>query len=368
MGNETAMALGVFTDDFYPHRGGMGRYVYEVTRRLPQERLFIFSPSRNDLIRHVRIKSPFHRKLHNVSLSLWLHRNIRRMVQNRGLTRVNVHCGPGGVFLLSKPGVPVLATSHHTYWQQVRSVPFQFWKRLFIPLEARTYRIADKIVAVSEDTRHALVDHYRISSEKVVVIPNGVDREKFHPLEHVERIPGSILYVGRIDKRKGLDFLIGSIPLVLKRNPRAKLYVGGAGRHLAACKQLAKTHGLESHVEFMGYIPEEDLNEWYNRVMCLVVPSRFEGFGLTVIEAMAAGTSVVASNVDGLRTLIRNGVNGYLVDYGNRDELGGRIATLLEDPETQRAFSQKGQEMVRTCYDWDVIASRISDELDQLRG
>jgi glycosyltransferase involved in cell wall biosynthesis len=362
------MALGVFTDDFYPHKGGMGRYVYEVTRRLPQEQILIFSPSRNHLPRHVCIHPPFHRRLHNVSLSLWLIRNIRRMVSDRRLTRVNVHCGPGGVFLLSPPGVPVLATSHHTYWQQARFVPLQWWKRLFIPFEARTYRIADKIVAVSEDTRSVLVDRYRIASEKVVVIPNGVDRQRFHPLAHVERMPGSLLYVGRVDKRKGIDFLIESIPLVLKRNPRVKLYVGGTGPHLGACKQLVKMHRLEGHVEFLGRIPEEKLNEWYNRAVCLVVPSRFEGFGLTVVEAMAAGTSVVATRVDGLRALIRDGVNGYLVDYGSREELSGRIASVLEDPEIQRTFSQKGREMVAGRYDWDVVASRISAELDRLGG
>ena len=360
--------LGVFTDDFYPHKGGMGRYVYEVTRRLPQERVLIFSPCRNRLPRHVRIHPPFHRRLHNVSFSLWLKHHIRRIVRDCRLTRVNVHCGPGGVFLFSKPGVPVLATSHHTYWQQARFVPFQFWKRLFVPFEARTYRMADRIVAVSEDTRSVLVDRYRISTEKVVVIPNGVDRQKFHPLEHVERMPGSILYVGRVDKRKGIDFLIESLPLVLKRSPRAKLYVGGTGQYLPACQHLVKTHRLERHVEFLGHIPEENLNEWYNRVVCLVVPSRFEGFGLTVVEAMAAGTSVVATNVDGLRTLVRNGVNGYLADYGSREELSGRIVSMLEDPEIRRAFAQKGREMVESCYDWDLVASRISAELDQLRG
>lgn len=362
------MALGVFTDDFYPHKGGMGRYVYEVTRRLPQERILIFSPCRNHLPRHVRIDPPLHHGLHNLSLSLWLNHNIRRMVRDCRLTRVNIHCGPGGVFLLCKPSVPVLATSHHTYWQQARFVPFQSWKRIFIPFEARTYRMADKIVAVSEDTRDVLVARYHISSEKVVVIPNGVDRQEFHPLEHVERMPGSILYVGRVDKRKGLDFLIESMPLVLKRNPRVKLYVGGTGQHLHACKRLVKMHRLERHIEFLGHIPEESLNEWYNRVVCLVVPSRFEGFGLTVVEAMAAGTSVVATKVDGLRTLVRNGVNGYLVDYGSRDELSSRIASVLEDPEIQRAFSRKGQEMVAGGYDWDVVVSMISAELDRLGG
>lgn len=362
------MVLGVLTDDFYPHKGGMGRYVFEVTRRLAQERLVIFSPCRTHLPRHVRIHPPLHRKLHNISLSLWLHLNIRRLVQGYGLTCLYVQCGPGGLFLLSKTGVPVLATAHHTYWQQARLVPSQFWKRVFMPFEARTYRVADKIIAVSADTRRVLVEQYRIPSDKVVVIPNGVDQQKFHPLEHVERFPDSILYLGRVDTRKGLDFLIESIPLVLKRNPRTKLYVGGTGKHLPACKHLVQTLGLERHVDFLGYIPEADLNEWYNRVMCLVVPSRFEGFGLTVVEAMAAGTCVVATDVDGLRTLVRNGVNGYLVDYGNRDELSGRIASLLEDPVAQRAFSQKGQELVRNSFDWDVIASRISAELDQLRA
>jgi glycosyltransferase involved in cell wall biosynthesis len=366
--HEGSMTIGVFTDDFYPHQGGMGRCVYEVTRRLAQDRLLVFSPSRNELRRHVQIRPPLYGKLRNISLSLWLNRKLEPLVRGHGLTRLNVHCGPGGLFLFDKPRIPVLATSHHTYWQQSRLVPNQLWKRLFVPFEALTYRLADKVVAVSEDTRRVLLKHYRLPMEKIVVVPNGVDRQRFYPLQNAKRIMDSILYVGRIDKRKGLDFLIESLPIVLQRNSHARLFIGGTGRHLSALMHLVRRHGLGGHVEFLGYIPETELNAWYNRVMCLVVPSRFEGFGITAVEAMAAGTSVIAANVDGLREIIRNGVNGCLVDYGNRVEMGETIATMLENPAMRQELSRNGIETVKSRYDWDAVASRISEELDRLAG
>jgi glycosyltransferase involved in cell wall biosynthesis len=358
------MTLGIFTDDFYPYIGGMGRYVYEVTRRLPANKFVVFSPCQNKLPYHRTIAPPFlHAKLRNISFSLWLGRNVRQLITRNDLGRINLQCGPGGLFLLKKPPVPVIATCYHTWWQQSHYVHKQFWKKIFIPFERRTYRIADKIICISEDSRDILLKKYGIQPRKAVVVSPGIDTQQFFPIEAPEKIPDSILYVGRVDKRKGVDFLISAMPGVVNYLPTAKLYIGGIGKDLPALKAYVQTRGLAKNIDFLGFIPDASLNLWYNKVQCAVIPSVFEGFGLTAVEAMAAGTSVICTDVDSLRHIVDDGRCGYVVKYNDRKALSAKILNLLTDPDMRRQFSKKGRARVLASYDWQVIIGKLEGEL-----
>ena len=103
------MTLGIFTDDFVPYIGGMGRYVSEVTRRLPVNKFVVFSPCKNKLPYHIPMTPPLHAKLRNISLSLWLGRNMQQLITRNDLDRINVQCGPGGLFLFKKTNYSVNA-------------------------------------------------------------------------------------------------------------------------------------------------------------------------------------------------------------------------------------------------------------------
>lgn len=357
------MTLGLFTDDFYPHIGGMGRYVCEMTSRLPAEDLLIFSPCENDIPNHIQVKPKLHEKFKNLSMSYWLHNNINDLIDNFSLSRINIQCGPGGIFLLKKPGKPVIATCHHTWWQQSRYIKSQFWKAAFIPFEKRTYQQADRIICDAEDSQNILHTRYGISLDKMAVIPIGVDTRKFFPIRNIKKIPCSLFYIGRIDKRKGVDFLIKAMPSVAKEIPEVKLFVGGTGKDLEKLKGYVKELNFKKNVEFLGFIPEEKLNKWYNKVQCVVVPSVFEGFGLTAVEAMAAGTSVIATNVDSLKNIVEDNVNGFLVDYNDTESLSEKIIYLLKQPAKQKAFIAKGLEKITSVYNWDNIMKRNLEEL-----
>ena len=140
------------------------------------------------------------------------------------------------------------------------------------------------------------------------------------------------MYVGRIDKRKGVDFLIRSMPLVKERLPSARQLVAGRGSWLERLKELVARLGLEGTVEFLGFVPDEELNGLYNRADCAVVPSVFEGFGITVIEALGAGTRVIGTDVDGIREILQSGDYGFLVPYGDRQALADAIVKELSAP------------------------------------
>jgi glycosyltransferase involved in cell wall biosynthesis len=208
-----------------------------------------------------------------------------------------------------------------------------------------------------------LVEKYDISPDKITVVHPGVDIHRFFPVDDTEKIPDSVLYIGRVDKRKGADFLMRSLPHVVQHIPEVKLYIGGRGKDLSKLKKFVHTHHLTGNVRFLGFIPDDDLNMWYNKVQCVVVPSVFEGFGLTAVESMAAGTSVICTRVDSLQHIVENGVCGYHVDYNDTTALGEKIVALLKDKKMQNEFSKKGRETVELHYNWDTLIEKLSKEL-----
>jgi len=357
------MKTGIVTDDFYPWVGGMGRHVYELSIRMPPEQFYIFSPCNNNLKNHIRLTPAFHKKGKNLALSFWLNRNTDRIITEYNLSKLNIHCGPGGLFLLRDIGIPVIATCHHTYWQQSHYIRSQLWKKFFVPLEKQTYQLADKIICVSQDTRDILVRYYHIPSKKMLVIPNGIDTSIFFPIPGIKKIPNSLLFVGRLDKRKGIDFLAEAMPFVKEKIKTAKLYIGGTGKYESKLRQYVIKKNLSDHVEFLGFIPDNELNYWYNRVQCAIIPSVFEGFGFTAAEAMAAGTAVIATNTDGLKSIVKDNTNGFLVRYGAVNELSDKIIFMLNDRETRKRFEKKGREMIVSNYDWNILAEKVAKEL-----
>lgn len=299
-----------------------------------------FSPSINSLDRHIRINFFPVRLLKQFGVSLWLHFNARRITTRHHLDRVNIHAGPGGILCVRRFPVPVIVTCHHTYRQQVSHIRSQFWKIIFLPFEKRTYELADRIVAVSEATKNALIKQYDIAEQKITVIHNAVDTSRFHRLD-IPKIPHSLLYIGRIDKRKGIEFLIRSMPLVRERIPDIKLLVGGKGSSLKSMKTLVGRLKLERNVQFLGFVPDDQLNTLYNQAHCIVVPSIFEGFGITVIEALATGTRVVGTDTDGIREILRDEDYGRVVPYGNNRTLADAIVAELGRPEGVGVLRQK---------------------------
>jgi glycosyltransferase involved in cell wall biosynthesis len=317
---------------------------------LKDRNLLFFSPARNSLPRHIHINFLPVRLIKQAGVSLWFHFNARRIIEKYHLDRVNIHSGPGGVLCARRLPVPVIVTCHHTYLQQISHIRSQFWKVIFLPFEKRTYQLADRIVAVSEATKDALVKRYGIPENRVTVIHNSVDTGRFHHLE-TAKTTHSLLYIGRIDKRKGIEFLIRSMPIVRDRIPDVQLLVGGKGSWLEKMKTLVGQLRLEGTVTFLGFVPDDQLNNLYNQVQCLVVPSVFEGFGITVIEALAAGTRVVGTDVDGIREILQDGEAGRRVPFGNQHALAEAIVAELQVPRRSGELPSKYRvEMFRNSY------------------
>lgn len=358
------MNIGIFTHDLYPYKPwGQGRYVYDLVRHLRKihrGKIYVFSPSEG-------IHDPFHIQIipgshqgfgKNISFSVKLGFILEKLIRKYKLDIVHFQGGPGGLFLLQKPSVPVLFTVHHTYFQQSRYIKSQRWKRLLYLWEKYSYFISDYLLCDSDSTREIILKHYGIGKKDCQTMPIGVDRNQFNDLGH-GRIPNSLFFLGRLEARKGIDFLIKAMPGVKDAINDVVLFIGGEGILKSYIQTFVATHHLESNVVLLGHIADSDLIKWYNKVDAVVIPSIFEGFGLTAIEAMACGAPVVATDVDALRDIIDDGIDGRLIQYGDVGALSRRITDLLSSTTKQRRFTKAGIQKVTRYFDWDTIAKKV---------
>jgi glycosyltransferase involved in cell wall biosynthesis len=187
---------------------------------------------------------------------------------------------------------PAVVTVHDLSFERRPSMMSARDRLLFRTLVPRSARRADRVLTVSERTKRDLVEHYRIAEGKIVVTPNGVD-PIFRPGGGAPERSPYALFVGGIQPRKdplsaieALGLLNGDLGLVL---------VGAEKRGGDEVRSAIRRLGLEQRVELTGHLEREELAALYRGAACLVFPSRYEGFGLPVVEAMASGTPVVAT-------------------------------------------------------------------------
>lgn len=360
--------IGIFTYDFYPIIGGQGRHLIELYKRIYKEKDFlIFSPNINNFKNHKTIFNFTKKFGKHLLTSLLINLKINKLIKKHCLDIVHIHCGPGGLILIKKLISRLICTVFHTYYQQQKYIPSQKWKYFLFILEKRMYRNADKIITISEDTKKILIEIYNIAPSQIELIPCGVDIKKFKKNEKIKKLRNSLLFVGRLDKRKGIDFLIETIPLIKKRVSDIKLFIIGKGKIRKKTKKFVRDNDLESNIRFLGFVPDSQLPKWYNCCQLTVVPSVFEGFGLTAIESLACETPVIGTNVDGIRSIIKNNKNGILVEYDNKKELTAQIVKLLNNSILRKEFSKEGSKTIRENFNWDKIALKTMEVYKNVR-
>jgi len=217
-------------------------------------------------------------------------------------------------------------------------------------------------LAISESTRDDLVAR-GIPASRVAVVHCGMDHDTYRPDPAVAKSARpTILYIGRARRYKGVDWLLRALPLVLRRVPEARLVVVGDGPHLAELKLTAARRGLAHAVEFRGFLPRADKVRLLREAWALVQPSPKEGWGLTVIEAGACATAVVAADSPGLRDAVRRDETGLLVPYDDDAALATALARVLEDTPLRARLAAAG--VARAAeFTWPRCAS---DSLDAL--
>jgi phosphatidyl-myo-inositol alpha-mannosyltransferase len=213
-------------------------------------------------------------------------------------------------------------------------------------------------IAVSEPARRTVVEHI---GGDAVVIPNGVATAPFATAEPLPGWPGdggSVGFLGRYDEpRKGFDVLVGAMERLVGTRPGLRLLVAGPGEEGAAL--AAMPPAVRERVTMLGRVSEEDKRRMLRSVDVYVAPNTGgESFGIILTEAMAAGTAVVASDLEAFRDVLDDGASGVLVPVGDPGGLAEGIAGLLDDPRRRAALGAAAQVSVRR-YDWERVAADV---------
>ena len=227
------------------------------------------------------------------------------------------------------------------------------------------------VMAPTDKEKEELILHYGTLAERIGVVPCGVNLEQFKPTgkENARQRLGFgdgkiILFVGRIDPLKGVDKLIRAIPY-LQNILGLRLMIIGGGEHsqreIEQLRKLVRNLNIQDSIAFVGLIKHGQLPYFYSAADACVIPSYCESFGLVALESLACGTPVVATDVGGFRSIIRQGETGYVVADNAPHHLADKIALLLSRPSTAIESALSIRASV-SRFSWSNIAEAIIRE------
>ena len=238
--------------------------------------------------------------------------------------------------------------------------------------ERRIVRKADRIIVWTDHERDALAKIYQAIPDNIRVIPPGVDCELFHPMDTLEcrdRLGISparrvILYVGRLERLKGVDILLKTVASLEHAENVELLVVGGAENspERARLQRLSSELRIVERVRFVPSVEREDLVVYYNAADICVLPSYYESFGLAALEAAACGKPVVASRVGGVPVVVQDGETGYLVHWRCPGPFVEKLEVLLANEPLRRQMGFAARERAKDLS-WSNAADRLAPVL-----
>ncbi len=262
---------------------------------------------------------------------------------------------------------PIYGVTHHLFgtsiYLEVNAVLATYvyvMERLAISLYTRRHIP----FIVGSPSTLAELRHEHFPPEDVALVNYGVDHS-VHTTSGTVKSPTPLIgYFGRLKKYKSVDQLLQALPGILKQVPELKVLIVGEGDDRPRLQAMTNELGLSSTVEFTGFVTEERKVEMLQQMWFKVTTSSKEGWGLTVLEANACGTPVIASNVQGLRDAVKDGETGLLYEYGNVNDLYSKILTLLTNRQLRERLTNGAIQWARQ-FDWEIAAKQTIELLER---
>ena len=221
---------------------------------------------------------------------------------------------------------------------------------------------ASKTITISSGSLKACLES-GLREENLEILPFGVDTNFFRPIDvQKDKEIFQILSVGYLIERKGFEYLIKAVKEVLKDYDNVKLKIVGSGPLECQIKKLIKDLKLENNIQILSNVSDEQLLELYNLSDLFVLPSivdsqgNTEGLGVVLLEAMACGLPVIASNIGGIPDIVNDGETGLLVPEKNFKEISKSIAELIENEDLKKKIAIEGYKMIKEDFSWEKIA------------
>jgi len=294
----------------------------------------------------------------------------RRLLKRRKVDLIHAHwLIPQGLiarWLKSQGEIPYLVTSHGGDLFGLRGQALEAIKR-------RVAHSSSAMTVVSTAMREE-AQRIGLQPPKLDVIPMGVDlQQRFVVDPSVQRVNNEILFVGRLVAKKGLVHLLKAMPKVLKSRPDVVLNIAGFGPEESALRLQARELGIESRVNFLGAMPQQDLPKLYRRASVFVAPfirdasGDQEGLPVVLMEAIGCGCPVIVGDVAGIRDLLGAAAVEVCVNSQDTDALSTAVLATLDVPMQALERARAIRQAVSTHIDWQVIAAAYADVLDRCK-
>jgi mannosylfructose-phosphate synthase len=396
-----------------PDTGGQVVYVLELAKKLGQfgykvdiwTRRFEDQPEIDEVDENVRVirvpcggKDFIPKEYLYEKIPSWV-KNAVRYIEKHELSYsfVNSHywdAGLAGHMISEDLEIPHVHTPHSIgTWkreQMLTDFPedadsfeekYNFTRR--IKYETMIYKSCDLLIATTPIQVDKIERDYDISVHRIRMIPPGYDDNRFYPIGESSRLAlrnklgytGPVVFaVSRLAHNKGLDLLIESFSMVEERLAEAKLVLAIGHEDRSPSEEeiyqnlleIVKKHSLEKKVEFTGFIPDEELPDYYRAADLFVLSSRYEPFGMTAVEAMASGTPCVVTIHGGLCRVLDYGIHALFADTFDREELGITMFKALKYRSLRQRMIQKGAQRARARFTWTGIAQKLLGDVENL--
>jgi len=389
------------TPEYFPISGGTGAYVFYLSHFLQQmgHNVHVVARDKQDSEGKVNgIKVHYISGVGNALTRYWkfarsASKKIKQLNKEIGFDIIHANLPLVPSFAIPKDCAKAIVCAVHSTWKGEAIVTKNDNPKELNPNEKAMLRFnsvlrsyekklmnnSDALIAVSKYTVNELTDLYGISIDKIHVIYNGVDIQKFKPrpnkkelrdqfgLEHNKKI---VLFVGRLYHRKGLEPLLRSIPPVLEQFSNVTFAISGTGfkEKEESLKNLAKELNIEKDVKFLGYVTDEMLPELYSASDIFVLPAIYENFPFAILEAQSTALPVISTNVGGIPEFLENEKNGFLIEPGDEPMLTQKLLALLQNPDLVKKMGDLGRKMIEEQLSWDIITNQVIDLYHKLLG
>ncbi|MFC1662736.1 glycosyltransferase family 4 protein [Patescibacteria group bacterium] len=365
------MKIGIVTQSFFPVRGGVSQHVYHTANELKNRGHQVTVITANytpfdsehdhglDVIRlGLNVTIPANGSYAHFTVGRHLRRKLQLIQKNKQFDIVHIHTP-------LDPILPLLATktftcpkvgTYHTSTATGHNIIYDYFSRLW----RNSHKKIDGNIVVSKNAREFINQYFPGDYH---IIPNGVDNKRFNPTN--QPLPGIrqnndplIVSIGRLSPRKGIRYIVAAMPHVIDKIPRARLVVVGGG-FLKTYYQNMVLPRLKDRVRFTGYATESELPQYYAAADICVFPSTgAESFGIVLIEAMAAGKPVIASNIPGYNAVVSHDRDGFLTQPRNPKALAQALVDLLNDKERQRRYINQGLKTAEK-FSWENVVDML---------